>query len=98
ARLKVEFEKWGKVGRDAKLRIEKPSFRPSQRARPQVAGPMSGSARAGIHSHDRVDEDSDNANSPLPVVMDSGLAPSARPGMTGRGPCASPISAKHRSR
>jgi hypothetical protein len=33
-------------------RVTHLSFRPSQRVRPEVAGPMTGSARAAIHNHE----------------------------------------------
>ena len=41
---------WGQICSRDTLRIL--SFRPSQRVRPEVAGPMTGSARAGIHNHE----------------------------------------------
>src|SRR5688500_15649175 len=58
------------------MRTSAPSFRPSQRVRAK-RGPMTGSASAGIHNP--------CADDLMLRSMDSGLGPSARPGMTWKG-------------
>ena len=69
-----------------------PSFRPSQRVRPEVAGPMTGSARAGIHNHKRCRRISDTPGLWIPGSR------VARPGMTSRSRDASFLFPPHTSK
>jgi len=69
-----------------------PSFRPSHRVRPEVAGPMTGSARAGIHNHRRCRRISDTPGLWIPGSR------VARPGMTSRSRDASFLFPPHTSK